>query len=276
MIELLHFFGIPLTVAENIVAYGTTSATVVVIIIVLLILAKILVVPALTKSISKWIDHNFSRTTDIVDTINVMKREYQEDYSHTRTRQYAVLNEIAKANIMLTELISDNIGGTDDTLAMITFAEIIKSANLRMIIFYQIRKKTNHILEIPDLVKSRYEQKSHEIGNEISSLLSKYHYQTIPLSHFFDGNQSINYAHDCLLEMYDLQKKIALKQEIDYSLLTLEDIQNAFDRQTSKLCSAFKLWLKNKDNTYIKTKADYKYTLFKLDSNGANNELEFL
>ena len=101
--------------------------------------------------------------------------------------------------------------------------------------------KANGVDTHRDVIISRYQRKSEELYGSNHSTLGYYFHNKHPLSHFFvDGGAS--YFNHLMNALYAIQATNPDAQ--------LYDIQDAIDRNISRLTTSFKKWLIDKDYTY--------------------------
>ena len=196
-------------------------------------------------------------STKLSSYIEMSEKLQEQD----RMEWYKSHSRFDRLDNMVAELLADSIGRLDCNLALNQFSIYLNSVHLRAFIFFQRRCKVNHILGSEDLVRGRYINEGESYASKINTQLHKYTIDGINLSFFWGPQGAQSYCRYLMVELYNLQLLKVLGDEMALGM-TDEDIQNAFDRNLSRLMAAFKKWMDEPDATFMRSRDTIVYSLF--------------
>jgi len=260
---MLELFGISASVSTKLVENGIWG----IIGIIMILVGKFWVIPSITK----FMESRASIGNTVVKSLDAILNEFSKSNSELDERtagfQAAILQATADRHSIENKidiLLGEYVGTLDNRLALRTFATIIHNHHLISLCFYNIRVHVNGIHTDRDIIISRYKRKSEELYEKNNESLGYYYHNKYPLSNFFpDGG--VSYFNHLMNALYLIQVTSPDAQ--------LADIEEAIDINISRLVTAFKKWLVDKDYTYNVAKQRESFELTYMDES-ANFDID--
>lgn len=259
---MLELFGISTTMSTKLAENGIWG----IIGVIMILVGKFWVIPSITK----FMESRDSMGKNVVKSLDAILDEFSKSNNEIEQRTAGFQKAILKANAdrhsienKIDILLGEYVGTLDNRLALRTFATIIHNHHLISLCFYNIRVNVNGIHTERDIIISRYKRKSEELCEKNNESLGYYYHNKYPLSNFFpDGGAS--YFNHLMNALYSIQ----LASSLESSDAQLADIEEAIDINISRLMTAFKKWLVDKEYTYDIAKNNDNFELAYKNNSG--------
>lgn len=139
-----------------------------------------------------------------------------------------------------TDLILDNAANELDADNVINMGvNYLQKVHLQWISYYELRKRQNHILDQPDVISARYNEKIREFAPKLKSQFGRYTYKGRTIDHFWGKTGSEYYCRYLLNDLFALQYNVAAGQD---SLIKEDELLPHFERVISSMIGMLRVW----------------------------------
>lgn len=215
--------------------------------LVLIVIGKLWIIP----SISKFLENRVSMGTQVLEKLDTIVNTMSESskYQAEITMKFREdINEAHKDRKVIDRkidvLLGEHVGTLDDSLALNIFASTMDKQHLVAISFYNLRVYSNGMETNRPTIMARYMRKAEEISGKTINQLGHYFHDGHKLSTFIESYSMI-YFRQVMTSLFNAQESIYAESDT----VTLEDIEAALDRNVSRLITAYRKWLTDKNYT---------------------------